>query len=206
MYGEDLEKPYMTIDFRNGDKDIHSMILSGPNGYGKTSVFQAVYFALTGIIDTGNHVDGRKKCNEHIIINDLSKRCVVAAEFVDEKEQYFTVVRYTEKGEPGIVKKTENEASDFDAYILEGKFEYSSFHPDECEKKTRDDITVRFGEKNIVEWIRQNYIQQEHESDIILKADKDRVNFLNQLIEMGTDDYFSEIKLEQQEIVENIDN
>lgn len=206
VYGEDQKKPYVTIDFRNGDKTIHSMILSGPNGYGKTSVFQAIYFALTGIIDTGNHVDGRKKCNEHIIINDLSKCCFVAVEFVDEEEQYLTVVRYTEKGKPGTVKKTEDEAADFDAYILEGKFQYLDFRPEEYEKKTRDDITVRFGEKNIVDWTRQNYIQQEHESDIILKADKDRVNFLNQLIEMGTDDYFSEIKREQQAVADNIEN
>ncbi len=205
-YEEDQEKPYVTIDFTNGDKAIYSMILSGPNGYGKTSVFQAVYFALTGIIDTGNHVDGRKKCNEHVIINDLSKCCFVAVEFVDEEKQYFTVVRYTEKGEPGIVKKTEDEATDFDAYILEGKFKYPDFRPAEYEKKTREDIAVRFGEKNIVDWTRQNYIQQEHESDIILKADKDRVNFLNKLIEMGTDDYFSAIKLEQQAVVANIEN
>lgn len=206
VYGEDQEKPYVTIDFRNGDKTIHSMILSGPNGYGKTSVFQAIYFALTGIIDTGNHVDGRKKCNEHVIINDLSKCCFIAVEFVDEEEQYLTVVRYTEKGEPGTVKKTEDEAADFDAYILEGKFRYPDFRPEEYEKKTRDDITAQFGEKNIVDWTRQNYIQQEHESDIILKADKDRVNFLNHLIEMGTDDYFSEIMREQQVIADNIEN
>lgn len=206
VYEEDEEKPYVTIDFTNGDKARYSMILSGPNGYGKTSVFQAVYFALTGIIDTGNHVDGRKKCNEHVIINDLSKCCFVAVEFVGEEEQYFTVVRYTEKGEPGTVKKTEDEASDFDAYILEGKFRYPDFRPEEYEKKTREDIAARFGEKNIVDWTRQNYIQQEHESDIILKADKDRVNFLNQLIEMGTDDYFSEIKLEQQAVGANIEN
>lgn len=206
VYGEDQEKPYITIDFRNGDKVIHSMILSGPNGYGKTSVFQAIYFALTGIIDIGNHVDGRKKCNEHVIINDLSKCCFVAVEFVDEEDQYLTVVRYTKKGEPGTVKKTEHEAADFDAYILERKFRYSDFRPEEYEKKTRDDIAVQFREKNIVDWTRQNYIQQEHESDIILKADKDRVNFLNQLIEMGTDDYFSEVKREQQAIAENIEN
>lgn len=205
VYEEDAEKPYITIDFTNGDNAIYSMILSGPNGYGKTSVFQAVYFALTGIIDTGNHVDGRKKCNEHIIINDLSKCCFVAVEFVGEDDQYFTVVRYTEKGEPGAVKKTEDEAADFDAYILEGKFRYADFRPEDYEKKTRDDITIQFGEKNIVDWTRQNYIQQEHESDIILKADKDRVNFLNQLIEMGTDDYFSEIKLKQQEVEANIE-
>lgn len=206
VYGEDQEKPYVTIDFRNGDKKIHSMILSGPNGYGKTSVFQAIYFALTGIIGTGNHVNGQKKYNEHVIINDLSKCCFVAVEFVDEEEQYVTVVRYTAKGEPGTVKKTEYEAVDFDAYILEGKFQYHDFRPEEYEKKTRDDITVRFGEKNIVDWTHQNYIQQEHESDIILKADKDRVNFLNQLIEIGTDDYFSEIKQEQQVVADNIEN
>lgn len=206
VYEEDAKKPYITIDFTNGDNAIYSMILSGPNGYGKTSVFQAVYFALTGIIDTGNHVDGRKKCNEHVIINDLSKCCFVAVEFVSEEDQYFTVVRYTEKGEPGVAKKTEDEAADFDVYILEGKFRYADFRPENCEKKTRDDITMQFGEKNIVDWTRQNYIQQEHESDIILKADKDRVNFLNQLIEMGTDDYFSEIKLKQQEVVANIED
>lgn len=206
VYEEDQEKPYVTIDFTNGDKAIHSMILSGPNGYGKTSVFQAVYFALTGIIETGNHADGRKKSNEHVIINDLAKCCFVAVEFVDEEEQYFTVVRYTEQGEPGIVKKTEDEAADFAAYILEGKFRYSDFRPEEYEKKTREDIAVQFGEKDIVDWTRQNYIQQEHESDIILKSDKDRVNFLNKLIEMGTDEYFSAIKLEQQTVETDIDN
>lgn len=205
VYGENQEKPYVTIDFSNGDKVIHSMILSGPNGYGKTSVFQAVYFALTGIIETGNHVDGRKKCNEHVIINNLSKCCFVAVEFVDEEEQYLTVVRYTDKGEPGAVKRSEDEAADFDAYILEGKFCYPDFRPEEYEKKTREDIAARFGEKNIVDWTRQNYIQQEHEGDIILKADKDRVNFLNQLIDMGTDDYFSIIKSEQQDMAANID-
>lgn len=86
VYEENAEKPYITIDFTNGDNAIYSMILSGPNGYGKTSVFQAVYFALTGIIDTGNHVDGRKKCNEHVIINDLSRCCFVAVEFVGEED------------------------------------------------------------------------------------------------------------------------
>lgn len=206
VYEENQEKPYVTIDFTKGDKAIYSMILSGPNGYGKTSIFQAIYFALTGIVDTGNHVDGRKKCNEHVIINDLSKCCFVAVEFVDEEDRYFTVVRYTEKGEPGTVKKTEDEAFDFDAYILEGKFWYPDFQPEECIKKTREDIAARFEEKNIVDWTRQNYIQQEHESDIILKADKDRVNFLNQLIEMGTDDYFSDIKLKKQTVAADIEN
>ena len=43
VYEEKTEKPYVTIDFSNGDNNIQSMILSGPNGYGKTSIFQAIY-------------------------------------------------------------------------------------------------------------------------------------------------------------------
>ena len=61
VYEEKTEKPYVTIDFSNGDNNIQSMILSGPNGYGKTSIFQAIYFLLSGIIDPGEYVDGRKK-------------------------------------------------------------------------------------------------------------------------------------------------
>ena len=55
----------------------------------------------------------------------IKKCCFVAVEFVDEEDQYLTVVRYTKKGNPGTVKKTEHEAADFDAYILEGKFRKS---------------------------------------------------------------------------------
>ena len=84
VYEEKTEKPYVTIDFSNGDNNIQSMILSGPNGYGKTSIFQAIYFLLSGIIDPGEYVDGRKKSVEHIIINDLSKPCFVAIEFIDK--------------------------------------------------------------------------------------------------------------------------
>jgi len=195
IYGNNPGRPYMTIDFSNGDETIHSMILSGPNGYGKTSIFQAINFALTGIIDTGDYVDGRKKVNEHIIVNDLSKSCFIAVEFKDNVGQYTTLIRYAEKGIPGTVKKTEEEAPDFRAYIIDGKFHFHDFKTENREEKKREDIAERFGEKSILEWSRRNYIQQEHGGDLILKADKERVNFLSQFIDMETGKYFSGIKV-----------
>lgn len=204
VYEEKTEKPYVTIDFSNGDNNIQSMILSGPNGYGKTSIFQAIYFLLSGIIDPGEYVDGRKKSVEHIIINDLSKPCFVAIEFIDKVGECFTFIRYTKEGVPGTAKKTEKEAADFQLYFAEGKFSFQDFMMGKCEKKTRKDIEDRIGEKNILDWINRNYIQQEHESDIVLKSDKERVNFLNNLIDMETDKYFLQVKQRRDLVQQNI--
>ena len=53
VYENNPLKPYITIDFNDENKEIQSMILSGPNGYGKTSIFQAIYFVLSGIVNSG---------------------------------------------------------------------------------------------------------------------------------------------------------
>ncbi|OYO99525.1 hypothetical protein CG709_11800, partial [Lachnotalea glycerini] len=115
VYETKTDKPYFTIDFRN-DKKTSSMILSGPNGYGKTSIFQSIFFALTGTLETGEYVYGNRKLQEHMIINDLTKCCFVAIEFWDEIERTITLVRYSDKGNPGVLKKIE-EAKDFKTFI-----------------------------------------------------------------------------------------
>ncbi len=194
VYENNPLKPYITIDFNDENKEIQSMILSGPNGYGKTSIFQAIYFVLSGIVNSGEYVDGRKKSDEHVVINDLSKPCFAAAEFKDERDECFTFVRYTEKGMPGTSKKTEKEAPDFQLYSMEGEFSFTDFMNGERQEKTRNDIDIYFNEKNIIDWLKRNYIQQEHDDDIVLKSDKERVNFLNKFIDMETDEYFGKIK------------
>ena len=194
VYRKNSKKPYVTIEFDNEDKKGQSMILSGPNGYGKTSIFQAIYFALTGDIDPGDYVNSRRKIQEHLIINDLEKCCFVVVEFKDMTGKTISLIRYAKKGIPSAIKKNDAEAEDFKAYIIEGSFDLDEFDPQKLVEKRREDIARQFGEKNILEWIRRNYIQQE-EKGLILRADKDRVNFLNSLIDKDADDYFSEIKV-----------
>lgn len=204
VYEDNTEKPYIIIDFSNGEDNVQSMILSGPNGYGKTSIFQAIYFLLSGIIDPGEYVDGRKKSVEHVVINDLSKPCFVAVEFIDNEKKCFTFIRYTKEGVPGTAKKTEKEAADFQLYFSEGRFSYQDFLMGKYEKKARKDIEARIAEKNILDWINRNYIQQEHESDMVLKSDKERVNFLNRLIDMETDKYFFQVKQQRDSVQQNL--
>ena len=53
--------------------------------------------------------------------------------------------------------------------------------------------------------LKRNYIQQEHNSDIILKSDKDRLDFLNLLIDTGNDEFFRNVEEMKKEIDEKIE-
>lgn len=203
-YEDNPEKPYVTIDFTGDGGNIHSMILSGPNGYGKTSIFQAIYFTLTGTVEIGEYADGRKTFDEHIILNDISKCCFTAVEFADNEKHYVTLIRYAERGKSGKIKDMV-ENNGFQAYIVEGKFVYKEFVPTELKSKSLEEIAERFGEKSIQEWVKRNYIQQEHNSDIILKSDKDRLDFLNLLIDTGNDEFFRNAEEEKKKIDEKIE-
>lgn len=203
-YGDNPEKPYITIDFTSDGEKVRSMILSGPNGYGKTSIFQAIYFTLTGIVEVGEYADGRKTFDEHIILNDISKCCFTAVEFIDDQRHYVTLIRYVERGKTGKLKEMVGN-NGFQAYIVEGKFAYKEFVPTELISKSVEEIAERFGEKNIQEWVKRNYIQQEHTSDIILKSDKDRLDFLNLLIDTGNDEFFRNVEEKKKEIDEKVE-
>ena len=203
-YGENPEKPYVTIDFTSDGEKIRSMILSGPNGYGKTSIFQAIDFTLTGAVEVGEYADRRRTFDEHIIMNDISKCCFTAVEFADDERHYVTLIRYAEAGKSGKLKEM-IEDNGFQAYIVEGKFVYKEFAPTKLKSKSPEEIAERFGEKNIQEWVKRNYIQQEHNSDIILKSDKDRLDFLNLLIDTGNDEFFRNVEGKKKEIDEEIE-
>ena len=201
LYGKDEERPYLEINFRTLQEMTSSMVLSGPNGYGKTSIFQAICFTLTGMMSIGPYLDGRKSVAEHLVINDIEKPSFTALELWDkERHNYVTIIRYTPKGKASKISKNkgeaEQEAKDFNAYIIEGKFDYSCFIEGEKTVAVPSKISERLGEHDISEWIGRNYIQQDYERNILLQDKSTRVDFLNKFIEQETDKYFSNIETE----------
>ncbi len=197
VYGNYNDRPYLEIDFKTAGEKASSIILSGPNGYGKTSIYQAICFTLTGMIGAGQYPDARKKVGEHLVINDIEKPSFTALELYDESNlKYLTIVRYTEKGKIGKIKEGEQEAKDFKAYIIEDQFDYSRFVEGEKKEVTAQIISNRLDERDISEWIARNYIQQDYEKNILLQDSAARVNFLNTFIEQETGKYFSGIKIE----------
>lgn len=211
VYGKNEEKPYLEINFKTSQETASSLILSGPNGYGKTSIFQAICFTLAGTMSIGPYLDGRKNLAEHLIINDIKKPSFTALELWDEENHnYVTIIRYTSKGTLSKISKnkgeSEQEAKDFRAYIIENQFDYRSFLLDGQKKEaTIQEISIRLGEHDISEWINRNYIQQDYEKNILLQDKSKRVNFLNTFIERETDKYFSNIKAEKENCINQIE-
>lgn len=211
LYGKDEERPYLEINFRTPQDLTSSVILSGPNGYGKTSIFQAICFTLTGMMSIGPYLDGRKSVAEHLVINDIEKPSFTALELWDEESHtYVTIIRYTPKGKAGKISKNkgeaEQEAKDFKAYIIDGQFDYGHFIKGEKTDVTTKKISDCLEEHDISEWIGRNYIQQDYERNILLQDKSTRVDFLNTFIKQEKDKYFSNIEAEIKNCTDQIDN
>lgn len=175
------------ISFQDVDDEYFKlMILSGFNGYGKTTIFQAIEFALSGKVDLVDYKDKNKKFEENVIINDLSKESLIAIEFINvHSKEIKTLIRYAEKGKAG---KYIDYAKGYKAYIYKGEFNYKKFIEILKNKKikgvTKSEIQELISESNIDEWINENYIRQDFTSNIIFKKDSDRVNFINSFVEL----------------------
>ena len=195
VYGNDEKKPYLEINFNKKTEEVSSMILSGPNGYGKTSIFQAINFTLVGMMYAGSYTYGKMNVDEHLVINNIEKPSFTAVELYEAVSgKYVTIIRYTQHGKTGKVKE-EQEAVDFKAYIIDGKFDYNSFLLGKNENENVDvsRISEYLGERDLSEWIGRNYIQQDYDKNILSQNKNSRINFLNEFIQRESNKYLGEI-------------
>lgn len=200
------DKPYYEIDFNQGNARA-SMLFSGPNGYGKSSIFQAIEFGLMGEQKTKVYVDKIRTIQEHIFINNLEKPCFVALQLKSETNQAVTIVRYAQKGTVINRVEQQREAVEFHVYILEEAFAYERFEqmrqqPGLPKEATKEDLSRRLGEKNIQEWLKRNYIKQEQENAFIMQNDMERVNMLKGFTDMELDGYFKPFQ-DEKKVVED---
>ena len=205
-YRDSGDKPYYEIDFGQGDSRV-SMILSGPNGYGKSSIFQAIEFALMGAQPAGSYMDKIKKIKEHIFINNLEKPCFVALQLRSEAKGAVTIIRYAEKGEVDNRVEDQRGAADFRTYIFEDAFthqqwELVSRHSDSLQEATKEELSGRLGEKSIEDWLKRNYVKQEQENAFIMKKDQERVNLLKGFTDEELKHYFERFEDEKTAVLE----
>ncbi|MBM7581124.1 AAA family ATPase [Jeotgalibacillus terrae] len=82
-------------------------VLDGPNGFGKTSIFDVIELVLTGKLNRIKKSDARTKYNELLFKNDSSVESILKIEFVKkESKENFTILKtipanlMTEKNSP----------------------------------------------------------------------------------------------------------
>lgn len=203
--------PPKKINFTDSnDKIVQFLMLSGFNGYGKTSIFQAIEFALSGKNEIFEFKDTNKKYSEHISVNELDKESLIALELYEEKTKIIkSIIRYNKKVKPCKESECKKEYKDYELYIIDEKFNYNKFKEaflnKKLQKKESKDIAFLIGENSIGEWISSNYIKQEQSSNILFKTNNERVDFINQFINKESEEYFIKFSEELTEVKKKIE-
>lgn len=94
------DNPY-TINFENSNL----ILLDGPNGYGKTSVFDAIELALTGNISRLIPVENRQIPNDVVVAHKGNENVEITIELIDENSQLKVFQRKLKNNPANALKK-----------------------------------------------------------------------------------------------------
>jgi len=159
------------LDFRQSS----IVTLGGANGYGKTTVFDALELALTGNIERFVKVDRSSGSSDNIVAKDLSKPVAVKLVLTDGENQI--IIRRSH--EPESTKATNKIANFSRLWKLEQAIDgvYQSI--------TQATLEELLGEENLVKYYNSFfYIQQENTAHFLRKDEQTRLNLIAQLFDI----------------------
>jgi exonuclease SbcC len=172
------------FDFENCDL----ITLDGPNGYGKTTVFDAIELLLTGRIDRVlrlfETVMSRKKLNydDNLYWNVKGGRfdLCIRAEFVNHTSgEKLSVARMAKVVDLSIQKQ--NRADKFDFFKL---YKLRSFESNDFSEEVTDEIFNRiFGRNFISNFSLLNYMEQGQNTFLFSKSTEMRKEALSELVD-----------------------
>lgn len=98
------------------------ILLDGPNGYGKTSVFDAIELALTGNISRLISVENRQIPSDIVVAHKGNENIEITIEFIDENSKIKVFQRKLKNNPPNVLKKISKFAELWELHeIIDGK-------------------------------------------------------------------------------------
>ncbi|PAF35683.1 hypothetical protein CHH58_15825 [Terribacillus saccharophilus] len=177
----------LNLDFSN--KDL--VVLDGPNGFGKTTVFDAIEIILTGKISRiKNTADKRYGYNEILFANKKDMDTEIKVEFISEKENFVISKRIDSN------KKLRSTDRKPDNWAIFQTFALPSFSSEieagiEIEQS---EISTKLSSSNLKRYFSLFYYVQQEENTFFLKhSAKERMDEISQLF----DTYKEEKELEK---------
>ena len=191
-----------TLDLKNGLN-----IFDGPNGYGKTSLFDAIEFLITGDIKrvtTCEVLDGKYKYQKVFFAKDYKQDVIIKAEF-SKNDKTFVLVKKVEGHEEctGSVDNNPKKLKEITKTYLVYNFndvEYSDENlvPLEEVEKMQTEL---FGETSQTLYTLLYYIQQEDRLDYFKNNESGRMGSINSLFQIDDEKQkFEQIKLAKRKI------
>lgn len=182
-------KNEIIVDF---EKEVS--LLVGPNGFGKTTIFDAIELALTGTIyriANSRITDGRSTFNKAYFQNNTNKDVIIKLLICNQKGEQLTIVRWYKNNLSGRDRKM-SPANSLDQFQLlvgdESNFASSSALSDMKISKQEmidDFIGFRSNSYKIQEIYNLfNYIQQEDTDYYLRRSENSRKTTLNFLLQI----------------------
>ncbi|OHO72662.1 hypothetical protein HMPREF2580_04035 [Staphylococcus sp. HMSC036D05] len=174
-------------------------VLDGPNGFGKTTIFDAVQLLLTGSIrrvESNKIVVGNKGFEDHLFSKDQSKSTEIIIEFNDIEDNTTLVLKRIMPA-PKTMNKMQKKPHNFVHYNL---YKLNSFEDTSKGKRlNNDELDQIFDMKDMIEKFNlYQYIEQEESTYLFKKTDKDRMNLISKLFnieeEIAQKSYLEKIK------------
>lgn len=166
-------------------------VLDGPNGFGKTTIYDAIQLLLTGSvrrIESNRIVTGNKGFQDHLFSKNQNLPTEITIEFINKLYPHESLVLQRVLMSPSLLSAIQKKPQDFSQYKLYILPEFEV----ESEKKeiSVDELNELFGIKDMSERFNlYHYIEQEESTHLFKKSEKDRLNVITKLfnIEEETD-------------------
>lgn len=193
-----------TLDFKNGLN-----IFDGPNGYGKTSLFDAIEFLITGDIrrvTTCEVLDGKCKYQKVFFAKDYKKDVIIKAEFSKNNETFVLVKKV--EGHEECNSSTENnpkKLKEITKTYLITNFEDVEYSDDNlvASEELEQRQKAFFGDTSQTLYTLLYYIQQEDRLDYFKNNETSRMGSINSLFQIDAEKQkFEKIKLAKKKVGE----
>lgn len=174
------------IDFSDG-----TTLLSGPNGFGKTTIFDVIELCITGELErikkNSNVTKDNKDYKKPFYQNETGKDVVIKV-WLEHEEENLIIVRFLSRIHSGTStgRGRKNKVSDFKLLKLykdnKNEFEDDEFIPDKSKNLNKKQIEEFFNIKGMkIEDIYKmfNYVQQEEVMYFLRKTEDERKNSLD---------------------------
>lgn len=174
-----------TLEFNKGLN-----IFDGPNGYGKTSLFDAIEFLITGDIKrvtTCEVLDGKYKYQKVYFAKDYKKDVIIKAEFIKNSETFVLVKKI--EGHEEANSSTENnpkKIKEVTKTYLITDFEDVEYTDDNLiDLKELEEMQKKFfGDTSQTLYTLLYYIQQEDRLDYFKNNESGRMGSINSLFQI----------------------
>lgn len=166
-------------------------VLDGPNGFGKTSIYDVIELLLTGSIRRIKQLKinvGNRGYDDHLFAKDQSKSIIlkIELEIFDSDFKFIESIIVGRKIEPRLLNRSRKRPSDFDytVHLLED-FEESLTNENKSSQTTIEellgisDLASKFG--------LYHYIEQEESTHLLKKNEKERMDSISKLFNIDSE-------------------